>query len=231
MLRAEAGPVATDQAPGPVGPGFVDTAEPIQRPISNLRASAPPRLRASLFFKTDALKTVRGSRPVSRVLSRTVIHLGRTSPCASSNLPGSPRGPRVAGEPACFPIWSCSEWGLPCREPLPAARCALTAPFHPCRRCPEAALGRYVFCGTFRRLAPPRRYLALCPVEPGLSSPAMKPERLSSRLPRTAIVLAGACAGARGDRGAAPSQAPLPSRRSRHSHGRPVVDAVPATRL
>ncbi len=31
-------------------------------------------------------------------------------------------------------------------------------------------LRRYVFCGTFRELAPPRRYLAPCPVEPGLSS-------------------------------------------------------------
>ena len=30
---------------------------------------------------------------------------------------------------------------------------------------------RYLFCGTFRGLAPPRRYLAPCPVEPGLSSP------------------------------------------------------------
>ncbi len=29
------------------------------------------------------------------------------------------------------PIWSCSERGLPCRELLPVARCALTAPFHP----------------------------------------------------------------------------------------------------
>src|SRR6185312_14881221 len=32
------------------------------------------------------------------------------------------------------------------------------------------ALRRYVFCGTFHGLAPPRRYLAPCPVEPGLSS-------------------------------------------------------------
>ncbi len=38
---------------------------------------------------------------------------------------------------------------------LPPARCALTAPFHPYPRgCPR---GRYVFCGTFRRIAPPRR--------------------------------------------------------------------------
>ncbi len=36
------------------------------------------------------------------------------------------RGPRHRG-----PIWSCSGWSLPCHELLPAARCALTAPFHP----------------------------------------------------------------------------------------------------
>jgi hypothetical protein len=31
-------------------------------------------------------------------------------------------------------------------------------------------LGRFAFCCTFRGLAPPRRYLAPCPMEPGLSS-------------------------------------------------------------
>jgi hypothetical protein len=55
---------------------------------------------------------------------------------------------------------------LPCL--LPAMRCALTAPFHPY----PAKARRYIFCGTFRRLSPPRRYLASCPAEPGLSSPA-----------------------------------------------------------
>ena len=54
---------------------------------------------------------------------------------------------------------------LPCL--LPAMRCALTAPFHPY----PAKAGRYIFCGTFRRLSPPRCYLASCPAEPGLSSP------------------------------------------------------------
>ncbi len=42
--------------------------------------------------------------------------------------------------------------------------------------------GRYIFCGTFRRLTPPRRYLALCPVEPGLSSLCCCKERLPDRL-------------------------------------------------
>ena len=33
-----------------------------------------------------------------------------------------------------------------------------------------SGLRRYIFCGTFHRLTPPRRYLALYPMEPGLSS-------------------------------------------------------------
>ena len=53
---------------------------------------------------------------------------------------------------------------------------------------------RSALCCTFRRFTPPRRYLALCPMEPGLSSPAHQPirkrigqltlERLSSQLRR-----------------------------------------------
>ena len=38
--------------------------------------------------------------------------------------------------------------------------------------CALAGHRRFVFCGTFRGLTPPRRYLAPCPVEPGLSSVA-----------------------------------------------------------
>jgi len=90
---------------------------------------------------------------------------------------------RHRGQRHGLPIWSCSRWGLPCRKLLPVARCALTAPFHPYRyqRC-----RRYLFCCTFRRLAPPRRYLAPCPVEPGLSSfsPVKAKTRLPGRLPR-----------------------------------------------
>ncbi|SFU39565.1 hypothetical protein SAMN05421784_10571 [Xenorhabdus koppenhoeferi] len=35
---------------------------------------------------------------------------------------------------------------------------------------------RFALCCTGRRLSPPRRYLAPCPVEPGLSSPLLPPE-------------------------------------------------------
>ncbi len=70
---------------------------------------------------------------ISRVLSSTTIHLGPSSPTASSNLPGSPLGTGGAQQ-RYSPIWSCSRRGLPCRELLPVARCALTAPFHPYRQ-------------------------------------------------------------------------------------------------
>ena len=62
---------------------------------------------------------VRGSQPVSRVLSGTAIHLGRASPHASSDLPGSSAGhasPYARKAPDSFPIWSCSRWGLPCHH-------------------------------------------------------------------------------------------------------------------
>src|SRR5690606_32877635 len=102
------------------------------------------------------------SRPVSRVLSGTVIHLGRTSPFASSGLPGNRAGHAIV------PLFGLAPSGV-----CPAAtRCRTRGALLPhlftlTRGNPRR---RYVFCGTFRRLAPPRRYLALCPVEPGLSS-------------------------------------------------------------
>ena len=41
---------------------------------------------------------------------------------------------------------------------------------------------RYTFCCTGRGLSPPRRYLALCPVEPGLSSLRLHVQRLFGQL-------------------------------------------------
>ena len=77
------------------------------------------------------------------------------------------RPTRIQCGPHCrIPIWPCSGWGLPSREVSPLARCALTAPFHPYRWLER----RSTLCCTFRRLAPPRRYLAPGPAEPGLSS-------------------------------------------------------------
>jgi len=118
--------------------------------VSNLYTAAgihgtSGRQRASELLNDNGKR----SRPISRVLSRTTIHLGCTSPCTSSDLPGSLCGPHVRARsedrPACSPIWSCSGRGLPCRRTLPPARCALTAPFHPYR--PPHPYGRDVLGG------------------------------------------------------------------------------------
>ena len=103
-------------------------------------------------------------------------HSSRTYVTARLKQPTRPqRGPRQWG-----PIWSCSGWSLPCHELLPVARCALTAPFHPYLILNlRSGHRRFALCCTSRRLAPPRRYLALCPMEPGLSSPCLRRQRLS----------------------------------------------------
>ena len=166
-----------------------------------------------------------GSRPVSRVLSRAVIHLRRTSPYACSDLPGSGAGHASSPTGDTLPYLVLLRVGFTLPPVLPPARCALTAPFHPypassrthtallrrhlpryCagtyravaqaftallrRHIPRCCAGTYraycagtrrsVFCGTFRGLAPPRRYLAPCPSEPGLSS-ASKFEAATAR--------------------------------------------------
>jgi len=64
---------------------------------------------------------------------------------------------------------------------LPAARCALTAPFQPYL----TEIRRYIFCGTCHKLTLSRRYLAPCSLEPGLSSQLVKLKaRLSGHLGR-----------------------------------------------
>src|SRR5713101_4483676 len=80
-------------------------------------------------------------------------HLVR--PTRSSNDPG-----RVS-----LPIWPCSDWGLPCH-----GRYRPRGGLLPHRFTLALETGRFVFCGPVRRLAAPRRYLAVCPAELALSS-------------------------------------------------------------
>ena len=80
--------------------------------------------------------------------------------------------------------------GFTLPPPLPAARCALTAPFHPCRPPPRKATSSAVcFCGTFPGVAPAGRYPAPClrgartflpaPSEPGVERPS---DRLAGKI-------------------------------------------------
>ena len=89
------------------------------------------------------------------------IHLGRTLPRASSNQPGRQPGNRPGGHRsarACHPYSVLLPAGFALPPLLPAARCALTAPFHPYSGAPE----RFAFCGTFPEVALAGRYPALC---------------------------------------------------------------------
>src|SRR5262249_39641278 len=66
--------------------------------------------------------------------------------------------------------WPCSDWGLPCHDCYQSRGELLPHLFTLAR---SEDRRRCVFCGTFRRAtfgSTPRRYLAVRPLEPGLSS-------------------------------------------------------------
>jgi len=111
------------------------------------------------------------SWPLSRVLSWTVIHLGQQSLTGSSSLPGF-----STGRTLWTPIWPCSGWSLPCHGLLPAARCALTAPFHPYLIPPTRAIGGLLSVALVVGLRPPG-----VTWHPALWSPDFPPLRPSPR--------------------------------------------------
>jgi hypothetical protein len=96
--------------------------------------------------------------------------------------------------------------GFSLPPPLPAARCALTAPFHPCRP-PDIPDGRRcTFCGTFPGVAPAGRYPA--PYLRGARTflpPPKGEERPSGRLALEHLGVRGA---------------PVKARRDPHTNGR-----------
>jgi hypothetical protein len=94
----------------------------------------------------------------------TAIPLGRPSPGASSNQPERqgqrtrPRDERAARRSYSVLLPA----GLAVPLALPPARCALTAPFHPCRNAlaSRPAVRRFAFCGAFPGVAPAGHYPA-----------------------------------------------------------------------
>ncbi len=80
-----------------------------------------------LKYKTPHLTEWRvASWPISRVLSSTVIYLGVLSPKRSSSLPR-----RHVGHMIMRLYLALLRTGFSLPRLLPAARCALTTPFHP----------------------------------------------------------------------------------------------------
>jgi len=93
------------------------------------------------------------------------IPLGRSLPSASCDRPERRRegSPGISGyfRNACRSYLVLLPVGFSLPPPLPAARCALTAPFHPCRPTGMPETGRRcTFCGTFPGVAPAGRYPA-----------------------------------------------------------------------
>jgi len=81
------------------------------------------------------------------------IPLGRHLHAGSSNQPGR----RAETKPICRPYSVLLPVGFAVPLPLPVARCALAAPFHPCR---ARRRWRSALCGTFPGVTPAGRYPA-----------------------------------------------------------------------
>ena len=120
----------------------------------------------------------RASRPVGRVLCTrgcgpTAIHLGLPLPTASCGLPASigravlkrsRRKRKIAGR---FPLGLAPGGVYQAARVTPGAGGLL---HHRFTLTPGRVRGRSVFCGTFPRVTPGRRYRPPCPAEPGPSS-------------------------------------------------------------
>lgn len=145
----------------------------------------PEDLRAGVRRIQEVRRTRKREPAVSRVLSGTIIHLGQSSPTASSNLPGSPLGTGGADCPHT-PLFGLAPGGVYRAAVCCHPRGALLPHLFTLAGV-QSTLGRSVFCGTFHGLTSSRRYLAPCPMEPGLSSGAaliddQQRRRLSGRL-------------------------------------------------
>ena len=152
----------TERAGSPSGPVLIRRVPDRGQREAPVKKGRKQRAMSPIFPRP---KEIRRSRPISRVLSWTIIHLGLPSPAASSNLPES-----TAGHGIAF-LFGLAPGGVYHAAECCHLRGALLPHHFTLTSSRRNDPGRYIFCCTFRRLAPPRSYLAPCPVEPGLSSP------------------------------------------------------------
>jgi len=104
---------------------------------------------------------------------------------------------RRCGQAAYSPIWSCSRRGLPCRELLPVARCALTAPFHPYRQKSEDTTGGIFSVALSMDSRPPGVTWRPVRRSPDFPLQALGVQRLSGQLllsrARSLLHISGSC--------------------------------------
>ena len=174
-----------DPRPQPVlvgDPGRISgkRREPARRPdaAEGSRSSAMPvrdgRRRARALhrrWRPEAVRPIGKRRePACKPGSVGGSHSSATHVAVRLSRPTRERrGPRLAACRRLAPLFGLAPGGV-----CPATGVATGAvrSYRTFSPLPHALAGtrRSVFCGTFRGLAPPRRYLAPCPVEPGLSS-------------------------------------------------------------
>ena len=130
-----------------------------------------------LNFSTSQLKNILQACKPDSVQARArkrapwvAIPLGPPLPARSSCQPDLSRAGAAPGPegPCGDPIRHCSRWGLPCRSGCPSRGGLLPHRFT--LACAPRSHRRSALCCTFRRVTPPGRYPASCPVESGLSS-------------------------------------------------------------
>ena len=102
-------------------------------------------------------RAARGGHSSGTMLAHGLEQPTRTAsptwPCGVIACANAPRGRPYS---VLLPV------GFALPSPLPATRCALTAPFHPYPSKPEGGGGRFDLCGTFPGVAPAGRYPAPC---------------------------------------------------------------------
>ena len=137
------------------GPDLVETGAP--SPTAGVKCKW--QALCSLIVLAEAKKSCQtackpGSVPIQNRWGMT-IPLGRSLPSASRDRPGRRRESAPGLLKARRPYLVLLPVGFAMPPPLPAARCALTAPFHPCR--PPKRARRFAFCGTVPGVTPAGR--------------------------------------------------------------------------
>ena len=148
---------------------------PLRRPCRYQNWWGAQRVCAGRPFKHQPACKPGSVWPAARAANVTAIPLARRLPDASSNLPER----LIRTDPGLLPRRSYSVLlpvGFAVPLPSPEARCALTAPFHPCRGQTQRAeavcsLWHCPWAGP-EGLIPPDVIRHRLSVEPGLSSPA-----------------------------------------------------------
>jgi len=128
------------------------------------------------------------SQPVSRVLYagepawRPFIWDARCRTPRATNPDGGPKPAWNANVP-CHPYSVLLPVGFAVPPLSPGARCALTAPFHPCRASRNGGRGGLLSVALSLELPPPGVTRHRVSVEPGLSSPPAITRQLTERPP------------------------------------------------